>query len=191
MEQTWYEVAAKSGRRATVLFAGDLGAGPLSAQLQGFIELLNRSSFRMALAATWPGKQLETPWVGGYYVPDVRVDRSSDCDPFRIAMIYSALPAPQAYEDSAQEYKRIMQMLLLNVLRMCLRQEHRELVLGAWGCDGQIGSGTAMRIAELFHDALFAFGSDVAYKFESVTFALPKRTLPVFQSRFNPCSIAA
>ena len=103
-------MVAKSCRRAAVLFAGDLEAGPLSAQLQGFTELVNRSSFQMALEATWPGKQLETPWVGGYYVPDVRVDRGSDCDPFRIAMIYSALPAPQAYEDSAQEYKRIMQM---------------------------------------------------------------------------------
>ena len=109
-------------------------------------------------------------------------------------MVCAALPTPSVSPASTNHSEEMRQCLddmraqIHNVLRLCSLKEHDEIILGAWGCDGQEREYTG-QIAELFHEALFGADSGVANSFRRVTFAIPRSpandTLDVFQGQFK------
>ncbi len=181
------------------------GCGPLCRHAQGSQqELVNRAfTLQTALVATWPDTELPTPADednGGIYVPQVLVHRRSDgrrIKPFRIAMVYAAPLAPPTTcsiwpTPETTRYLKSMRAKIRNVLRKCSLEEHNEIVLGAWGCDGR-RLVEKTQIADMFHEALLGSNDadPVAHSFSRVTFAIPKTSPPeesvfeIFQNRFR------
>jgi hypothetical protein len=159
------EVAERSGHGPVLVCAGE-DAGPLCRHAQGSQqELVNRAStLQMALVATWQDTELPTPAeedIGGFYVPNVLVHSCSDgrrIKPFRIAMVYAAPLTPPTTcsiwaTPETTRYLKSMRAKIRNVLRKCSLEEHNEIVLGAWGCDGR-RLVEKMQIADMFHEAL-------------------------------------
>jgi uncharacterized protein (TIGR02452 family) len=85
-----------------------------------------------------------------------------------------------------------MRAKIRNVLRKCSLEEHNEIVLGAWGCDGR-RLVEKMQAADMFHEALLGSNdaAPVAHSFKRVTFAISKTSslglgvFEIFQNRFQ------
>eukprot|EP00929_Paragymnodinium_shiwhaense_P119302 TRINITY_DN91197_c0_g1_i1.p1 TRINITY_DN91197_c0_g1~~TRINITY_DN91197_c0_g1_i1.p1 ORF type:complete len:467 (-),score=32.90 TRINITY_DN91197_c0_g1_i1:86-1486(-) len=123
-----------------------------------------------ALAQVVDSATLQPRW-GGYYVPKALVLRDGkgvDLEkPYILAMVHAT--APFYNRRNHHEFKMALQHKILNVLRICLKHEHKVVILGAWGCGGRGAPPTD--VAELFKDVLVK-SEEMAGVFEEVIFAV-------------------
>ncbi|MFI0484735.1 TIGR02452 family protein [Actinomadura sp. 9N215] len=109
------------------------------------------------------------------YSPNVPVFRSDDGtlleEPYDVAFLTSPAPNRGAIRDAAKA-ERIRDVLGLRarkLLAVALANEHRRLVLGAWGCG--VFRNDPVEVAEVFAEQLRP-GGEFADRFEHVVFAV-------------------
>lgn len=123
---------------------------------------------------------LAVPQYGGIYVPDVVV--KDEKDPFTVSMVYAF--APWAHEGGTTQFLDELREKINCVLRICYKEAHQDLVLGAWGC-GKKKKGPPREVAKLFKEALLG-QADVSRRFRSVVFAIDEEeTFQIFQEEFG------
>ena len=84
------------------------------------------------------------------------------------------------------QFRADMKAKVLNLLRICHKEGHVDLILGAWGCGDR--EAPVKEVATIFHDALLQDG-DVVGAFRHVTFAIFKSPdglgLAAFEEQFS------
>ena len=144
--------------------------GPLSTHHHGqAAQVLKASTFQQAVRASHCDVYASR-W-GGHYARDVQVLFDSQGnkleEPYHIAMVYAAAPCTSSISDD--QFRADMKAKVLNLLRICHKEGHVDLILGAWGCGDR--DAPVKEAATIFHDALLE-EREVVGAFLRVTFAI-------------------
>ena len=141
----------------------------------GQCALLCRSATLQVAILSGDSRASPVPRWGGIYVPDVLIFSGTDgrnITPFRMSMVYATAPwSPNLEEDPGLiQFQTEMREKISNVLRICHRNGHGELILGAWSCGR--GNGPPQIVARIFRELLRG-GADTFGVFKHVIFAVP------------------
>jgi len=153
------------------------------------------SGMSWPLAALWERTSFRqefqddvVPRWGGFYLPDVKVDKSEfgeEINPFSTAVVFGSPPwKPTDEVDSAIQFRSEMRDKIKNILRICHWHGHQELVISS-----KFAGLPAREIASLFYELLVESG-DAVGAFRRVIFALPTEEVPAkvicgFQEEFR------
>lgn len=139
---------------------------------------------RLALKYMPPDQRFQpVPRDGGIYLHDVSLlEEGVRCKPpCAVSMIYATSSRVLTKQDEASEraegqpsciaFREDMEAKVLSVLSICIKHEHDEVILGAWGCGSRRAPPRIM--AEVFHSVLFG-ERGVGHAFKRVTFCIQK-----------------
>ena len=158
------------GEKGPVLLVMGSENGPLSTHHHGqAAQVLKASTFQQAVRASHCDVYASR-W-GGHYARDVQVLLDSQGnkleEPYHIAMVYAAAPCTSSIP--YDQFRADMKAKVLNLLRICYKEGHVDLMLGAWGCGDR--DAPVKEVATIFHDALLE-EREVVGAFLRVTFAI-------------------
>lgn len=118
--------------------------------------------------------------MGAIYLQPITVFRvqGSEVSPFQISVVAAAAPFFQ--NKRRDEYVKKMKEHIICVLRICAKNGHTRIVLGAWGCG--VMRAPPAEVARLFKQCLL---EEFASCFEKVCFAiLHADHASIFRSEF-------
>lgn len=190
MDQCCLDVARllqrQQGSLCIVALGSDLFIPPPDAKkLEGaaFKELVARSTFQEAAFQDF----LPVPRWGGLYASNVQVskdDSGGRIDPFKVAVVYATNPwGLSGQAEDAGRFRTEMRDKILNILRICHKHGHEELVV-----TGTFSKVPLGEVAAIFREVLTQ-SSDAANVFLRVVFALPQvcsiKAFRAFQQEFR------
>lgn len=108
-----------------------------------------------------PLPKWRTLYTSGVYVFCAKVE------PFNISVAFTGPITQQEYADKDNNYVRDLHEKVLHNLRLCDKQGHRHIVIGAWGCGNS--RNQPADVATVFREAL---SIDFNGCFQQVVFAI-------------------